>query len=80
MRAGSVVAVAAAGQVELPDGEVDALLGEEEEDEEGGLFDLKKLQTSLTENINRCGTAAGAMHCLQGRLCIQLFRPASLIT
>jgi hypothetical protein len=54
LRAGSVVAVAAAGAVELPEGdEAEALLLEEEDDEHGGLFNLKKLQTSLTENINR---------------------------
>jgi hypothetical protein len=64
LAAGSVVAVAAAGAAELPQGgEVDALLDEAEDDEHGGLFDLKKLQTSLTENINRSGTTHALQHC-----------------
>uniref|UniRef100_A0A383W597 Uncharacterized protein n=1 Tax=Tetradesmus obliquus TaxID=3088 RepID=A0A383W597_TETOB len=55
---GAVVAVAAAGEVELPEGELEALgdaVGgdEDDDDEHGGRFDLKKLQTSLSENINR---------------------------
>jgi hypothetical protein len=60
--AGSVVAVAAAGEVELPEGELAALGSYEggDDDDHGGLFDLKKLQTSLAENINRWGRAAGS--------------------
>lgn len=63
--AGAVVAVAAAGEVELPEGELEALgdaVGgdEDDDDEHGGRFDLKKLQTSLSENINRCGGGSAA--------------------
>jgi hypothetical protein len=66
LAAGSVVAVAAAGAVELPEGEeIDALLDEAEDDDHGGLFDLKKLQTSLTENINRWGTMHALQQCAQ---------------
>eukprot|EP00882_Tetradesmus_deserticola_P000572 GHRQ01000628.1.p1 GENE.GHRQ01000628.1~~GHRQ01000628.1.p1 ORF type:complete len:417 (+),score=187.10 GHRQ01000628.1:180-1430(+) len=45
-------AAAAAGQAELLEGQFSALL-DGDDDEHSSMFDLKKLQTSLTENINR---------------------------